>query len=148
MLISPEQLTAQLLATAGYGFFPPLVPNAPASRWTLFINSFPDEPTKIIACSSNGLNRPDGRLMSGTPIYHPGVQVRVRSGDMDDAFSKIKTIFDYVTTVRRLLVTSLTVQYRIDNLSANPPIYLGVGLDDQRPSYVFDLYVSYTKIGV
>lgn len=145
---SPEYLTAQLLVNAGYTFDPPLNANAPATRYTQFVNAFPDTPTNIVACSSNGLNTNDGRLMNGTPINHPGIQVRVRSADMDDAYAKIRAIWNYVNTVRRQTVTVLTETYRIDNLSvAGEPYFIGVGPDDQRPSYVFDLKITYKLIG-
>jgi hypothetical protein len=143
---SPAHLTAQLLVNGGYGFYPPLAKNAPASRYTVFINAFPDTPTNIISCTINGLNRNDGRLLEGTPIVHPGVQVRVRSNDMDDAYDKIKTIWLYASTVKRLALTVLGQSYRVDNLSpTEEPIYLGVGPDDQRPSFAFDLFVTYKK---
>lgn len=145
---SPEFLTAQLLMDQGLTYIPPLKTNAPATRFTQFINSFPDKPTNIVAVSRNGLNSGDGRLMDGTPINHPGLQVRVRSQNMDDAYAKIKAIWDYVSTVHRVTVTVLTETYRIDNLSVSgEPYYIGVGPDDQRPSYVFDLKITYKLIG-
>ena len=148
MSVSPERLTAQHFVDAGLVWFPPLARNAPASRYTAFVNAFPDTPTNAIGFLNNGLNRPEGRLMDGRPVTHPGVQVRVRSSDMDDAYTMIKSIWDYAITVKRVGVTILTEEYRLDNLSVSgEPIYLGVGPDDQRPSYSFDLYVSYRKIG-
>ena len=148
MAVSPERLTAQLLVNGGYSFFPPLAAYAPATRYTQFINSFPDTPENVVAVSQNGLNKREDRLMDGTPINHLGLQVRVRAADMDDAYSKIRTIWNYVNTVHRVSVTILTETYRIDNLSVSgEPYYIGVGPDDQRPSYVFDLHITYKLIG-
>ena len=144
---SPEVLTAQLLVNQGYTFYPPLNANAPASRFTQFVNSFPDTPTNIVAVSSNTLNKSDGRLMDGTPINHPGLQVRVRSATMGDASDKIRAIWAYLNTVRRVSL-ALTETYRIDNLSVSgEPYFIGVGPDDQRPSFVFDLKITYRMIG-
>ena len=145
---SPEYLTAQLLISQGLTYAPPLNANAPSSRFTQFINSFPDTPTNIVSVSSNGLNSNEGRLMDGTPINHPGIQVRVRSQNMDDAYTKARAIWAYINTVCRATVTVLTETYKIDNLSVSgEPYYIGVGPDDQRPSYVFDLKITYRLIG-
>lgn len=147
-MVSVSDLTARLLVAGGYGFDPPLSTNAPASRWTVFVDAFPDTPHLVICCNTNGLNKDSGRLLNGCPVTHPGIQIRVRARDRVTAYAKAKVIYDYLSTVRRVSLTVDTETYRMDNMSVQgEPIYVGTGTDDQRPSFVFDVYVTYTKTG-
>jgi len=87
-------------------------------------------------------------LMGGCPVNHPGIQVRVRSQTRPEAYAKAKAVYDYLATVRRESITIDTETYRIDNVSVQAePIYAGTGTDDQLPSFVFDVYLTYTKTG-
>jgi len=76
----------------------------------------------------------DGRLMDGTQIRHPGIQVMVRSKDGPDGWHKLNEIATAFKSVNRRSVAMpsdvdeypLSVNYVIDNLSETaPPIPIG-----------------------
>lgn len=147
-MVSPSDLLSRLVVAKGYGFTPPLSKNAPANRYAAFVDAFPDQPAHVVCCNTNGNNRGDERDLNGCPVNHPGVQVRVRAQTREAAYAKAKALYDWMATVRRESLTIDTETYRIDNLSVQgEPIYVGTGMDDTLPSFVFDLFMTYTKTG-
>lgn len=149
---SPQALTAYFLLDAGLVYLSADAAKG-AGRFAAFVDIFPDAPDSLVSVSSNGVDNDDGRVMdSGERIVHPGVQIRVRAKDPTVAYAKAEEIWLALNAVvRETLLASeingLTGDYRIDNFSTKSrPRFVGVGKDDQRPSYVFDLTVTYRKL--
>jgi hypothetical protein len=144
-MLSGQDVVAHYLVSEEFGAFPVLRKSVPG--FTVFVDSLPDTPDNVISVSSNGLSRDNEKMMEGFSAAKPGIQIKVRASDRDTAYNKIQAIYEHLMPLSGVRVTVLTETYRIANFSiSGTPAYVGVGIDDQRPSFVFDLYLTYRKV--
>lgn len=150
---SPQTLTAHWLKAQSHILIQPPKKNLPATDFYGFIDHFPDSPDSVVSVSGNGIAREDGRIMTGEVISHPGVQIRVRALENTVAYNKAMSLFVVFSDARRVTMLAtdfpevLTSDYYIANFSPQgSPRFVGVGKDDQRPSFVFDLYLTFRKL--
>ena len=144
-MLSAQEVVAHYLVSEEYGAFPIVKKAVPG--FLVFVDALPDTPDGVISVTSNGLARDTEKLMEGQSPAKPGVQIRVRAGHRDQAWAKIEQIYQHLLPLHGVRVTVLTETYRIANFSiSGTPSYVGVGKDDQRPSFVFDLFLTYRKV--
>ena len=80
----------------------------------------------------------DGRLMDGSVVDHPGVQIRIRSVEgYRHGNAKAKAVKDAVDQIVRASVSLEGSNYLIQNVSRRPgPLYLGL---DGRNRHIFTI---------
>lgn len=143
--VLPEKIVAQYLVNNNLGKAPAVGVIVPG--FVVFVNALPDTPDKVISVSSNGLSRNLQKDMHGNPFASPGIQVRVRSLDHNEASEKAIEIYNNISNVAGTELVVLTQNYRIVNMSLSSfPYFIGHGKDDQRVNFVFDMFLTYRKV--
>lgn len=151
---SPQLLTAHWLQSQSLLRVGPYTQKAPSGLFWGFIDAFPDIPDNLVSISGTGIDRGDGRIQeTGEQIVHPALQVRVRSKDHSAAYERATEIHHALSQAKKVTMLAtdypnvLTSDYYIANFSAkSTPRFIGLGKDDQRPSFVFDLFLTLRKL--
>lgn len=94
--------------------------------WPIYVGFLPDSPAQaIVIYDTAGL--PDGRIMQGSKIEHPGLQIRIRAGTYSVAAARANVLKNIVDAIRRESVDmDGETTYLIENISrVGTPINLG-----------------------
>ena len=124
---SPANLIAQDLINEGV-VSDPTVGNA----WPVFVGKFRDDPDNAVMVTDTPA-RDDGRLMDGTRIEHPGIQLIVRARYFPDARAKAVAITNRLDAIVRVKVTLDSKDYKIQAVSRFGGI-LSLGEDEAERS--------------
>ncbi len=147
LLVSPASIVATYLI--GEGFVDDPVGSA-SLVWPMFISRMPDVidvPTDCVAIyDTPGLK--DGRLMIGPVIEHYGLQIKARSGEYDDGWTKLEAISVELDSVRNQLVMVNAIEYQIYNIKrAGIVIPLGAELGSKgRQLFTANFLVTLKRI--
>jgi hypothetical protein len=119
---SPADIIRQLLLDLG------LV--AATGDWTTFVSFLPESPDNAV-CVYDTAGRPNGRLMAGEQIIHPGIQIRVRGLSYPAVWAKSNTIATALDSLARVLVAiSSTEAHTLLNVSRTGDI-IPVGIEEE-----------------
>lgn len=131
--MNPAQVIQYALVSAGVGALP-----ATGVLWPVYNSQLNDKPDGAL-CVYNTSGILDGRLMAGTVIEHPGIQIRVRAAIDADALAKIKEVGTALDGFKNKEVVIGTTTYVIQNASRKSPI-IGLGVEDgtKRVSYTIN----------
>lgn len=109
--------------------------------WPVFIGSMPDGRNVDHNCAAvydtSGVK--DGRLMVGEGIYHPGIQVKIRSASYADGWDKAMSVENSAESVRGDSVTVGVVTYTLSNISQTGTINPLGEEKGQKRRYLFTL---------
>lgn len=88
-------------------------------EWPVFINHLPGgKDVQQAAAVNDNESMMDGRLMEGTVIDHPGIQVRVRDRDFTIGLQKARAVAASFSTIKKKIVAmSDGSHYTIWNVS-------------------------------
>lgn len=118
-----------------------------ALGWPVTVNRMPEDGDKRIAISDTQ-PVPDGRLMAGEVIEHPGVQVRVRATIDRVAYhmaTKLALAIDEIKRIAVMMPDGRT--YRIDNASRKGGIIrLGPEPGTNRYHYTVNAALTITEV--
>jgi hypothetical protein len=124
------------------------LPNAGGS-WPGFLNDVPDAADDLCVGIFDSAGMVEGKLMSGSMVDHPGVQIRVRSVFHPQGWEKIQAIADFLLAMVQTSVTINDVggtprNYMVLNVSPTSNI-LRLGPEEgskKRVQFAFNTNVS------
>lgn len=114
--------------------------------WPLYISFVPAAPDNAIVVYDTA-GEDNGRLMAtGERIVHPGVQVRIRAANYQEAYRKAKYVSFRLAEVRRVEVVVSTARvYIVHNISQPGDIMpMGLVTEGDRNNYNFTVNVMLT----
>lgn len=101
---------------------------AEMTDWPLFRNQLPDDPkvSNLAASIYDSIGVKDGRLMDGPPVFHHGLQIRLRSRNTKEAWTKTQEIEALFQAIKQLVINVDSSVYLVENVSqTGPPIFIG-----------------------
>lgn len=143
---TPATIVAHLLVSMGVGGFKTNNPSTEPGV-LVAINGMPDSPDAVVAVTDSPLFRSDGRLMNGEYIHFPGIQIRCRNRDQNEAYAQIEVVRGLLQSVVREEVEVDNILFRVDNLSINSPsLFIGYDSDSERPNFTLDVYATIKEL--
>jgi len=134
--IAPSALIANLLVQVAAVMTSPL----DEADWSLYIGHMPDV-KRNVGCVYDTVGILDGRSMrDGRVVEHSGIQLRTRSFNYADAFSKATELRDVMNAILNVTVSVDSNQFLICAASERTPVTY-IGLDEERR---FNFTVNYT----
>lgn len=127
-IYSPADILRGALVGASKGNMP-----SASGDWPIFVGHMPEEIDQAIGIFDTTGNK-DGRVMkTGETIIHPGYQIRIRTIDYPDAYSKIHEIQKFLDTIANKVVSLGGDSYIINATSLKSgPFSLGQEPDSRR----------------
>lgn len=118
-----------------------------AVGWPVTVNRMPEDGDKRVAVNDT-TPMPDGRLMAGTVIEHPGIQIRVRGTVDRDVYKMATKLALALDEIKRNEVTMPDTRvFRIDNASRKGGIMrLGPEPGTNRYSYSVNATLTITEV--
>lgn len=137
MRLSPASLVQRDLINGGYGTLPP---NA---NWPISVSFMPTTPDNYITVY-DAVGLTEGRIQtSGETITHPGVQIRVRSLDYNQAYHRIWLITKRLDVVRNELIIIDNEAYTIHSITrTGDPLSLGREEGSNRSLLVVNMLLT------
>ena len=100
--------------------------------WPFFVGHLPDTPDNAICAYDTG-GLPDGRLMDGETIQHPGWQLRIRATDHATAWAKVALIKAALDAIANTAVAIGVSNYTLHSVTqTGTPISLGQEVSGTR----------------
>lgn len=123
---SPADILAEALVTLGLAAW------GNVAAWTMSVGSMPEAPANRVSLSDT-TPKQDGRLMVGTVIEHPGIQVRVRATKQPVGWLKASSIAAALDNMKNVQVVLEGRTYTIQNASRSGGVIpLGPELETGR----------------
>ena len=97
--------------------------------WPVYVGFLPESPDDLIVVSDT-TGAKDGRLMVGETIFHPGIQIRIRSLDYVAGYTKAQDIFKALDKIKNLNVVVNQSTVRIAAFTKSSDI-LNLGTDPE-----------------
>jgi hypothetical protein len=137
---SPAYVLAQHLISEGYGVAP-----GDSGEWPLFVANLPDgdkaEDDALALVDTSGVK--DGRLMSGTPLFHHGIQLRVRARAYNTGYNKAQTIASYLATIQNVEEEVDSITYTLNNVTQTTDVVsIGQGEARRREEFSVNFLVT------
>lgn len=98
--------------------------------WPIYISFLPDLPHVALAVYDTA-GTPDGRIMDGPKIEHPGIQITIRNPDYREGFARARAIADALDNqVNVVVAVESDTSYILHNISRQGTI-IPVGIDER-----------------
>ncbi len=119
--------------------------------WETYISFMPDEPNIAIGIY-DAAGRPDGRVMTGEKIIHPGVQIRIRHPIYRTGAQRVRAIATALDNqIKTVVAVESDTSYILHNVSRQGDI-LSVGMDEQdkqrRHYWTINAVLTYAEIPI
>lgn len=139
---SPAEVIYQFLLDEGLA-------DDSGGAWPLHISFFPDLPHAAL-CIYDTAGEPDGRIMQGPKIEHPGIQVQIRTPIYPDGWAKARAIADaFDNQIKTVVAVDDDASYILHDISRRGTI-IPVGVDEQdgqrRHYFTINAVVTYAAI--
>ncbi len=134
MSATPAQIIRKVLIGAS------LAVDSTTAAWSIFTSNLPESPDTAVAVYDT-VGTPDGRLMTGERIEHPGIQIRLRTASYPDGWNRAKDIAAVLDAIHNFEVTiSVTEKWKLQNVSRTAPIIpLGIETEGDRKRHNFSI---------
>ena len=126
-----------------------LAPDASSGDWKVYVGVLPDGVQvdhNAVGCFDTSPVK-DGRLMIGTPIFHYGVQLLVRSSGYNEGYAKAFTLGEALDAVQNVEQAIGSTIYTINNVSQTTGVVV-LGQEEgtkRREMFSVNLLVTLTE---
>lgn len=113
--------------------------------WPGYISFMPANPDQAV-CIYDMTGSTDGRLMDGTQIHHPGVQIQIRSTTYAIGWAKAAEITNALDgQIKTLVPVESDAVYILHNASRRGAIHaIGIDKEDRNRRHNFSVHVMLT----
>lgn len=130
--MSPAVVIRTLLIAAGVGVD---AVATPAGQWPVFVSTLPEgtdvKDNALCVYDTSGVM--DGRIQkTGESIEHPGIQVRIRSGDYAAGFAKAKAAAAALDGIKMSAVTVGAESAKVQSVTRGAVMSLGPEPQNRR----------------
>jgi hypothetical protein len=112
------------------------------AEWALYKGFIPavEDSTDRVTAVYDTAGGKDGRIMGGSPLFHPGLQFRCRSDDYDLGYAKLEQVQQRLASLNRKSITIEDVTYMVTSFNQSSSILsIGVTVDSNRRFHNFSL---------
>ena len=133
MIHSPQDIMASYFIAQGLGVQPPLPPAS--TDWPIYAGFMPPEGDQAV-CIYDTAGVPNGRLMQGISIQHPGIQILVRHPDTRTCHDKAAQFYNKLQALRNVVVSFTDASYTVLNAAEiRLPVRVGQEIGKNRMIY-------------
>lgn len=113
-MISPAIIISKYLIQEGIFTDPTL-----GNPWPVYVSTTPDGDNvdAKVGTVYDTSGAKDGRLMSGTNVFHWGIQVRIRTDDYDEGYNKLVAAAALLELVENVTITINSVDYIMNSIT-------------------------------
>jgi len=116
--------------------------------WPIWVSFLPDEPNVALAIYDTP-GTSDGRIMQGSKIIHPGIQITIRTPIYPDGVTKAFAIAEALDNqIKSVVAVESDLSYILHNVSRQGDINaLGIDPDDRqrRHYWTINAVVTYAQ---
>lgn len=142
---SPAKIIQKLLIAEEYGVVP-----GPDAVWPIFHSNLPDTPDtqNNAICVYDMAGVMDGRVQkTRDSVEHPGIQVRVRGVNQDQAYTKIREVLPILDNILREAITIDGVSYLVQAVTRVGTIVPWRIVDEKRRfSFTVNFIMTYWEM--